>query len=264
MHYSAVYRLIGGALHFQGRYDEARRAHEKSYIVALEGGDVWNMAQSLSWQADGFKAQAEYSSALETIEGAVRLLSQQNAREAIRLRAHLLASGAENAAYVGDVKNVEANLNLSEDLIKDLPAHEEFDHASWHQHAGACALILGHYDRAIRHLQQAMDELPPQWTLRHATTLMPLALAYARRLERDASLAIAEKAIPVINAINSPSLSKQFIGYMQKEFIGSFPGDPHIHTFVTDTEHRLLPIKATVTGNKTVQRKEAFPDEVVL
>src|ERR1700719_1749102 len=55
MHYSAIYRLIGGALHFQGRYDEARQAHEKSYITALEGSDVWNMAQSLSWQADGLK-----------------------------------------------------------------------------------------------------------------------------------------------------------------------------------------------------------------
>jgi len=251
MHYSAVYRLIGGALHFQGRYDEARRAHEKSYIVALEGGDVWNMAQSLSWQADGFKAQAEYSSALETIEGALRLLSQQHAPEAIRLRAHLLASGAENAAYLGDVKNVEAKLTLSEDLIKDLPAHEEFDHASWHQHAGACALILAHHDNAIRHLQQAMDELPPQWTLRHATTLMPLALAYARRQERDASLAIAEKAIPAISALNAPSLSKQFVEYMQKEFIGAFPGDPHIHTFVAETQNRLLPAKATATSNQT-------------
>src|SRR6266702_7166403 len=185
MHYSSVYRLIGGALHFQGRYDEARRAHEKSYIAALEGGDVWNMAQSLSWQADGFKAQTHYSSALETIEGAVRLLSQQNTQVAIRL------------------------------------------------------------------LEQAMDELPPQWTLRHATTLMPLALAYARRQKRDASLAIAEKAIPVIKTINSPSLSKQFIGYMQKEFIGSFPDDPHIHTFVADTEQRLLPAKATATDNET-------------
>ncbi len=251
MHYSSVYRLIGGALHFQGRYDEARRAHEKSYIAALEGGDVWNMAQSLSWQADGFKAQTHYSSALETIEGALRLLSQQNTQEAIRLRAHLLASGAENAAYLGNVKDVEAKLSLSEDFIKDLPAHEEFDHASWHQHAGACALILAHYDLAIRHLEQAMDELPPQWTLRHATTLMPLALAYARRQKRDASLAIAEKAIPVIKTINSPSLSKQFIGYMQKEFIGSFPDDPHIHTFVADTEQRLLPAKATATDNET-------------
>ncbi len=251
MHYSAVYRLIGGALHFQGRYDEARRAHEKSYIAALEGGDVWNMAQSLSWQADGFKAQTHYSSALETIEGALRLLSQQNTQEAIRLRAHLLASGAENAAYIGDMKNVEAKLSLSEDLIKNLPAHEEFDHTSWHQHAGACALILAHYDTAISHLQQAMDELPPHWTLRHATTLMPLALAYARRQERDASLTIAEKAIPVVSALNAPSLSKQFVAYMQKEFISSFPGDPHIHTFVAETEHRLLPTKATAAGNQT-------------
>ncbi len=248
MHYSAAYRLIGAALHFQGRYDEARQAHEKSYIAALEGGDVWNMAQSLSWQADGLKTQRHYAAAQETIEGALRLLAQQERLESIRLRAHLLASGAENAAYLGDVKAVEAQLRASETLLKDLPAHEEFDHASWYQHAGTCALILTHYDDAISQLQQAMDALPPQWTLRHATTLMPLVLAYARKQEREASLVIAEKAIPVISAINSPSLNRQFVTYLHQELLGSFPTDPHIHAFVAETQQRLLPAKTTATA----------------
>lgn len=249
MHYSAVYRLIGGALHFQERYDEARHAHEKSYIAALEGGDVWNMAQSLNWQADGLKAQEQYSAALDVIEGALRLLSQQNTQETMRLRAHLLASGAENAAYLGDAKRVEENLNTSESLLKDLPAHEEFDYASWHQHAGACALILGQYDTAIKHLQQAMSELPSHWTLRHATTLMPLALVYARKQERETSLAIAKQAIPVISTINSPGLSKQFVGYIQKELTASFPNDAQVQAFVTHTQQQLLPTKATITSN---------------
>lgn len=245
MHYSGVYRLIGGALHFQDRYDEARQAHEKSYIAALEGGDLWNMAQSLSWQADGFKAQKEYSAALETIEGALRLMSQQDNLEAIRLRAHLLASGAEVAAYTGDSKVVQAKLAASEMLLQDLPPHEEFDAANWHQLAGTCALILEQYDEAITHLEHALKELPPQWILRQATALMPLALAYARKQERDSSLSIAQKASVAVNTINSPGLSRQFVGYIQQELLGSFPTDTHIHAFVSDTQQRLLPATAT-------------------
>ena len=244
MHYSAIYRLISGALHFLGRYGEARQAHEKSYITALEGGDIWNMAQSLSWQADGLKAQHQYAQARETIEGALRLLSTQQNIEAIRLQAHLLASGAENAAYLGDAKDVHSKLSTSESLLRGLPPHEEFDHACWHQHAGACALILAQYDEAVTHLQQALHELSPQWTLRHATTLMPLTLAYARKQDKEASLTIAEQAIPVMNAINSPSLSGQFVAYIRQELIGSFPGDNHIETFVADTHQRLLPTQA--------------------
>jgi len=245
MHYSAVYRLIGGALHFQERHDEARKAHEKSYIAALEGGDIWNMAQSLSWQADGFKAQKEYATALETIEGALRLMSQQGNLEAIRLRAHLLASGAEVAAYTGDSKAVQAKLAASEALLHDLPPHEEFDAANWHQLAGTCALILEQYDDAITHLEYALKELPPQWILRQATALMPLALAYARKQEREASLSIAQKASVAVNTLNSPGLSRQFVGYMQQELLGSFPTDTHIHAFVTDAQQRLLPSAAT-------------------
>ena len=245
MHYSAIYRLIGGALHFQGRYDEARLAHEKSYIAALEGADTWNMAQSLSWQADGLKAQEQYAPALDTLESAIRLASQQNNLESIRLQAHLFASAAEVAAHTGDIKTVETKLTTSERLLENLPPHEEFDRVSWHQVAGACALILGQYDEAIQHLQQAMNDLPTHWTLRHATTLMPLTLAYARKQERDATLAIAQKATSAISTINSPSMSKQFVAYLQQELLESFPADPHIQTIVTEAEQRLLPAGST-------------------
>lgn len=244
MHYSAVYRLIGASFHFMERYDEARRAHEKSYIAALEGADLWNMAQSLVWQADGFKAQKHHADALEPLEKALRLLSEQSGIEARRLQAHILASSAENAAHLKDTRTTQAHLERSQLLLKDLPAHEEFDTASWYQHAGACALILEQYDEAITHLQQALNELPPHWTLRHAITLIPLCLAYTGKRERDESLAIAEKTIPVITAINSPSLSRQFVEYLQQEMSEAFPTDQRVRSFLADVQQKVLPITA--------------------
>jgi hypothetical protein len=57
-------------------------------------------------------------------------------------------------------------------------------------------------------------------------------------------LTIAEQAIPVMNAINSLSLSKAIVAYIRQELIGSFLGDSHIETFVADTHQRLLPTQA--------------------
>ncbi len=163
--YSGVYRLIGATYHFQGRYHEALRAHEKAYMTALEGADGWNMAQSRSWQAYGWKALGRYADALQATDAALRLISQQGDTESIRLRARLLAFGAETAAILGDVKEVHARLNVSESLLEQLPPlHEEFDRVSWLQWAGMCALHLGQHELAITRLQQALEELPAQWT----------------------------------------------------------------------------------------------------
>jgi tetratricopeptide (TPR) repeat protein len=249
MHYSATYRLIGAALHFQGRYDEARQAHKNAYVAALEGGEAWNMAQSLTWQADGLKAQGQYTDAIQTIDAALRLVSQQKDIESIRLQAHLHASGAEIAAYMREAEGVQARLNASQALLENLPVHEEFDRTSWLQHAGACALILDQYDVAVRHLQQALDELPSHWTLRYATTLMPLVIALARSRQREACLAVAEKAIPIISAINAPSMNRQFVEYIQQEVLGAFPGDPQMSALASDAQQRLLPMKATASNS---------------
>jgi tetratricopeptide (TPR) repeat protein len=246
MYYSAVYRLIGAALHFQGRYEEAHLAHEKTYLIALENGDAWNMAQSLDWQAYGFIVQHRYPAAKEAIEGALRLLPAQQNPETIRLQARLLVSGAEIAAYMGDVNDVQAKLHCAEDLLKDLSPHKECDLANWHHHAGSCQLILGQYNQAIKHLQKALDELSAhsQWTLHYATVLIPLALAYARQQDKEASLAIAEKTTLVLNSTDSPGLKRQFIEYIQQEFLQAFPTDQSIQTFVTDTQQQLLSASA--------------------
>ncbi len=248
---SSIYNLIGAALHFQGHYDESYQAHERAYLAALEGGDVLNMAQSRACQANVLREQEHHIEALQTIEAALRLISQQSNTEGVRLRAHLLAAGAENAAFLGETEIVQKNLSASEALLEQLPyIHiEEFDHASWHQYAGTCALILKHYDHSIEELQRAIDTLPPHWLVRHATALMPLAIAYARKRERDRCFETLKKVAQVVKAINASSLNEQFVKYLGQEILGSFHGDAQISAFVTDARQQLISSYASVHVN---------------
>lgn len=200
------------------------------------------MAQSRTWQANGLREQRHYSEALQVIEVALRLISQQSDTESIRLRAHLLAAGAESAAFLGETKLVKKNLDASEMLLEQLPlTHvEEFDHASWHQYAGTCALILEQYDRAIEELQQAIDTLPSNWLVRHATALMPLAIAYARKREREQCLQVVEKTAQVIQVMHAPSLDQQFIGYLDQEIQMAFPHDLSISTSTAQIRRQIM------------------------
>lgn len=246
--YSSTYNLIGAARHFQGRYDEAYQAHEQGYVAALEGMDMLSMAQSRTWQANGLREQQQYSEALETIEAALRLISRQSDTESIRLRAHLFASGAEMAAFLGETELVRKNLGASEELLERLPLvpTEEFDHASWHQYVGTCALILNQYDQAIRELQLAVDALPPHWLVRQSTALMPLAIAYARKRERDRCFELVEKAHRVIREMNAPSLNRQFVKYLKEEIQVAFPDDSHIGAFITEVQQQLTTASASI------------------
>lgn len=193
--YSGVYRLIGAALHFQGRYGEAYKEHEKAYYTALESADVWNMAQCRAWQADGLKEQKQYEESLQTTDAALRLISMHTGIEIIRTKAHLLASSAETAALLGDEREVQSRLEASANLLTDISEpHEEFDQTCWHQIAGVCALVLGQNKMAVRELQKALNELPTQWSLRYATTLIPLTIAYARMKEKELCLEHAERS----------------------------------------------------------------------
>jgi transcriptional regulator with XRE-family HTH domain len=248
--YSGVYRLIGAALHFQGRYDEAYQAHEQAYLTALEGMDVWNMAQSRQWQADALKAQGRYDESLQTTDAALRLISSQTDPENIRTTAHLLSSTAEVAALLGDRKEVQFRLDTSQELAEQFSEpHEEFDQIGWHQLAGTCALILEQYDTAIVELQGAVNMLPVQWTLRHATAVMPLAIAYARLREKTECLTIAEKATEVLERLSSPNLNRQFTGYMQQELPQAFQNDGAIRSFLSDVQHRLM-LREPSTSNQ--------------
>lgn len=241
LYYSAIYRLIGAALHFQGRYDEARIAHEKSYITALEDGNVWNIAQCLSWQAYGQKAQRQYAEAIETAQAALRIISLQKDTESIRLRARLLAFNAENAALLG--KNVETEMDLaaSEILLQQLPGnHEEFDRIHWLQQAGLCALHLKQFETAARHLQQAFDELPPQWILRSISTALPLASTFIRLGEKEQALAIARSILPLAQIVQAPTLNQEYLRYLHKEFLISFPGNKDCQMLVNEAYRQLI------------------------
>jgi tetratricopeptide (TPR) repeat protein len=240
LYYSGVHRLIGAALHFQGRYEAAYHVQEKAYIAALEGADAWNMAQSRGWQAYGLKAREEYLEAMHAADAALRLVSWQEDTESIRLRARLLAFGAENAALLGQSGEVQRRLDASEELLEYLPgAHEEFDRTSWLQQAGTCALSLKHYDLATQRLQQALDELPAHWTLRSVSTAIPLASAFARQKERNRALAIAEQTVPVVQASQSLSLIREFKSFLQEDLLACFPSDRRCQTFVAEVQQQL-------------------------
>ena len=240
MLFSAVYRLYGAALHFQGHYDDAHKAHQKAYIAALEDADTWNMAQSRSWQAYGLKSIGNYTEALRVADTSVRLVSQQNDTESIRLQARLLAFGAENAALIGDAVGSETRLAASERLLEHLPVmHEEFDHASWLQQAGVCALYPQQHHLAAKHLEQALNELPIQWALRYISTALPLAMAYTRMRELDETLRIVEKTMPIVRSVQAPALTMEFQNFLSVELPKSFPGNERCSAITAEAQRQL-------------------------
>ena len=232
--YSAVYNLIGSALCFKEYYSEALHAHSSAYIAALEAGDPWSMAQSLNWQAYVYHALGQYAEAIQAIDAALRLVSYRIDEMCMRLKGHLLASWAENAAMIGEDAIVQEKLEASEALLDRIPPNEEFDRERWLQQAGNCALRSGDYKIAIERFEKALAGLPQSWLLRRAITVIPLAVAYTRIQEREASLAVAKKAMPVVSAMNAPAINKQFGEYINHDLLGSFPHDSRIRAFVTD------------------------------
>jgi DNA-binding XRE family transcriptional regulator len=240
MLYSGVYRLTGATLHFQGKYEQAHKAHEKAYAAALDNADLWNMGQSRSWQAYGWSAQGNYAEALRVTDAALRLIALQNDIESIRLRARLLAFEAENTALLGDEQGTETSLDTSKQLLEYLPMpHEEFDRTSWLRQAGICALYLQQNNMAAERLQQALDELPASWSLRYLSTALPLAKAYTRMRERDRALNVVQNTIPVIQSVQAGTFTKEFQSFLQNDLLKGFPGDKHCQHAIIDAQKQL-------------------------
>ncbi|MGB8343549.1 MAG: hypothetical protein WCD86_01630 [Ktedonobacteraceae bacterium] len=251
VYYSSAYNLIGLASQFQGHQEEAFQAHETAYLAALEGADALNMAQSLTCQANIQQIRGSFALAQETIDRAMRLVSQpcnQEHVDYIRLHAHLLALSAENAAHMVDLDNTQRYLDASAAYLQYLPDHnEEFDRASWSHYAGICATHLGQYDLAIQRLEYSRDKLAPGWNLRYAIILTSLVIAYAMAKERDKSVATAEQTISVLKTIQAPRLNRQFIEYAQCSLISSFPGDKQIRTLIDEASRQLLSNQITAS-----------------
>lgn len=173
-------------------------------------------------------------------DAALRLVSYQSDTESIRLRARLLAFSAENAAFLGDAIEVQRRLDASKELLEYLPGyHEEFDQLSWLQQAGTCALNLKQYDVAVTHLQQALDRLPAQWTLRAVSTAIPLASALTQKKELNYALALIEKTLPIVKASQSPVLVQEFVRYLQTELLAGFPHDSRCQSCVIEAQRQL-------------------------
>ena len=239
--YSAVYQLIGASLYFLGDFQKALQALEQSYITGLQGANVWHMAQSLSWQAYVWKDMGDYTQAFEATDEALRLISQRNDSECIRLRARLLALGAESAALMQDSTEVDNRLRASKGLLEQLPSlHEEFDHVSWLQQAGACALNLEDYLSAIRYLEQALDTLPSGWLLRYAATSIPLAKALTRTGKVEQAITIARKTLPILTSAHARLLTGQFLNYLNDDLLTMFPHDTQCEALVVEAQQRLM------------------------
>ncbi|GLV60911.1 hypothetical protein KDH_77300 [Dictyobacter sp. S3.2.2.5] len=239
--YAALYNLIGAAAYLQGSYAAAQQAYTRAHIAALEGADIWNMAQNLNWQAIVANVRGQYVPAIANIEAALRLIANEQSEEYVRLRAHLLADWAYNASLLQDAYQTEEKLDASSQLLEKLGPDEEFDAAQWQQMSGSSMLNLKHYSRAINHLETALRQQPEAWIIRRARTLVPLAEAYARKRELEASLGAAKNLVPLLADIDSSMLNQRFTEY-QQVLVKVFPHEPRAQAFIQSVRQRpLLP-----------------------
>lgn len=243
--YTGVYNLIGRAYHLQEHYDEALQAHMSAHIAALGTGDPLHVAQSLICQADTYQALGQHANAIQCIEEALRTLGHHD-EEHVRSRAHLLGCWADNAMTMQEFTLAQHKLEEAKPCLDHLCQKEEFDRASWLQLSGKRAIMAGEYKQAVSYLEEATAINPPHWLVRRAGILVPLAIAHARRGERDLSLEVARQAVPVLMALNAPMSNKHFADYLQQDILASFPRDEQIHTFVSETRHQLPQIAALI------------------
>ncbi|MBO0781061.1 MAG: hypothetical protein J2P37_19755 [Ktedonobacteraceae bacterium] len=237
--YSGAYGLIGVALHFQERDAEALQAHQSAHIAALATGDPWYVVQSLICQSDCHHALGQYHQALHFIEEALRILGDPLGSAQVCAKAHLLACYADHAMMLADHTTAQEKLEASAIYLDHIVPNEEFDRASWLLLAGKHALLTRAYPTALRSFEDALTQLPAQWTVRRAMTAIGLTKAYARIKEREESLATAENLIPMLETINAHMINRWFAECLQKDLLETFAHDRRVQAFVKDTYQRL-------------------------
>ncbi len=247
LYYSGIYRLMGAALYFQERFEEAQYAQNCAYTAALESADTWNMAQSRTWQAYGYQALGQHDSAIQTIASALHLITIQDDEASRCLHSHLLACWAESATALRDYRTAQEKLEASENLVAAIKPNEEFDYSHWLQVAGNCAQLRGDYTTAIRYYKQALTNLDPCWLMRNSITTMPLAAVYARIGEYEASLDVAMKATSLISRFNAPIMVRQLIAYLQHDLLGHYSDDASIRSFIEIAQRQIPQIISMMT-----------------
>ncbi len=232
--YTGVYGLIGMALHFQERHEEALRAHQSSYLAALASGDPLYVGESLICQADCYRALGCYDADLQMIQEALRLIGDPTEEAAKRIKAHVFTCWADHAMTLQQPDLSQEKLDESAEGIEGLSAHEAFDHAGWLLLAGKHALLMHRNMEAMQAFQQALAELPDHWTLRRVMTGIGLAMAYARLKEREHSFAVAEALVPQVQVVRAPRVYKWFADYLLQDVLASYPTDSRGRRFVAD------------------------------
>jgi len=239
MFYAPLYNLIGLVLHFQERYQEALQFHTSAHIAARESGDLWSVIQSLICQAYAYQSLNQFAETTQIIEAGLRLLDGQSDEIFIRAKAHLLGCWADSAMTVGEYSIARKKLSDAEAQLDNISLNEEFDRASWLQLVGKLALMMGDYTIAIHRCQEALQELPQGVLVRQTITLLPLAIAYARQREMDASLFVAEQAVPMLVAINAPMTTRHFSEYVQEDLLRIFPNEQRVRNFVAAAKNEF-------------------------
>lgn len=248
MYYAAVYDLIGIALHFQERDVEALQAYRSGNIAALSTGDAAYVATNLICQSDCYNALHQYHLAIQRLEEALRIVGQPTNELFVQLKAHILTCWADNAMMLDDYKMAQEKLEVSEEYLDQIVPNENFDHASWLLLSGKYALRTKRYIAARSHFEQALAEIPTQWTLRRAMTATGLTKAYAQMRERDKSLEVAENLVPLIQVINASMTNHWFTEYLQQDLLAIFPTDVRVHEFVTSAYQKLPHLKVASVG----------------
>ncbi len=229
--YSPVYRLIGAALFFRSRYREALQVHHQAYLTALEAGDEWNMAESLSWQAGVYKACGRHPESIQTTEAALRLLKGFHEAHAGAAQARMLAHWAESAALLGERAVMEEKLSESAELLTQFEGNDEFDAAIWRLYQGTCALYIGDPGKAEQSLKQALHELSPNLLHQRASAALLLAQAHLKVGEWEEALSVARDAVPLVVATASPLMDRGLVDLVER-FVIPLPGDADVNELV--------------------------------
>ncbi|MBV9230286.1 MAG: tetratricopeptide repeat protein, partial [Chloroflexi bacterium] len=237
--YTGAYSLVGITLHFQERDQEALQAHQSGYIAALATGDPWYVAQSLICQSDCYHFLGQHDVAIQTIEEALRTIGVPSNNAQVCARAHLLTCWADNSMALKDYRTAQEKLEASAVYLDHIALNEEFDRAAWHMLAGKYSLMTKDYSTALDHFKESLTVLPEAWTLRRTMTSIGLIKAYAQMKERDQSLIVADKVVPMVQAINARVTNRWFNEYLHQDLLGTFPTDERVHTFVRDVYKRL-------------------------
>ncbi len=254
--YSSIYNLMGMAFCHQGDFHHALQAHTNAYIAALDAGDSVGVIQSLLSQANDYHVLGRYSTAIETVEQALHICGEVQDEPVVRTKAHLLGVWADNAMMAREYHTACLKLDAVAALLDHISPNEQFDRSSWYQLRGKYAYVTGDYAAAAQWYEQALRELPAEWTIRQILVLMPLLSTYTALQDRDASLMVMEKAAEVVPGLNAPILVKPLSDAL-RGLVMVFPHEARVKMGVADLLQHIR--RSTLPGMSSPEPGPGLP-----